>query len=505
MSIKSLLSFSVSSVHKKEVGRTSLLPFFALRLLLPVVLVTPNSDLGVLKPIAASAPTQSTGNPQKDLSKISVDYSRAAGAFPRLYQYVSTIQTSNGPIDDRLIRNLGMRLERTFWPPAFWAKAGLGKYQWHGTNGNTYGDDTVLDNIVAQGAQPVVNIGGVPGWLANRDGLPSDLTIYKQLLEDGLRHLRSKYPNLQYIESLNEPDCARLSQQTVDSLYQTLAGATQIVNSSIAPGQLPFKLGGPTICHLSWGMLPDFLSFVRDNNLPLDFVSYHIYGNVDPGIVEEAREVKKDLSTAGLNSNLPQMVTEWGYNYKPSGASANVANMKQATYIAQGWYSLLANDLGDLVISMPFAENDYANVNRSVLVDSRQNSTDGSVNPLYNVYAMMNMQKNTMVAVDGLTGDLSLSPIATEDRSGVALMLTNTNGGNVIVSMNNLPMAFHNGEFRFQEYLVDPTHSNFAYNQSNRGALQIVRNSPQPAASSFNMTIQMARYSVVLIVLTPSG
>ena len=505
MSIKSFLSFPVSSVHKKGVGRTTLLPFFASRLLLSVVLVTANSDLGVLKPISGNATAQNTDNTQEDLIKISVDYSRTAGSFPRLYQYVSTIQTSNGPIDDQLIRNLGMRLERTFWPPDFWAKAGLRQYQWYGTNGNIFGDDTVLDNIIAQGAQPVVNMGGVPGWLANRDGLPSDPTIYKQLLEDGLRHLRSKYPNLQYIESFNEPDCARLSQHTVDSLYQTFAGAVRTVNASIAPGQLPFKLGGPTICHLSWGMLPNFLSFVRANNLPIDFVSYHIYGNVDPGIAEEAREVKRDLSSAGLNSNLPQMVTEWGYNYKSSGAYANVTNMKQATYIAQGWYSLLANGLGDLVISMPFAENDYANVNRSVLVDSRQNSTDGGVNPPYNVYAMMNMQKNTMIAVDGLTGDLSLSPIATEDHSGVALMLTSTNGGNAIVSMNNLPMAFRKGGFRFQEYLVDPTHSNFAYNQSNGGALQMVRNSPQPAASSFNTTIEMARYSVVLIVLTPSG
>jgi len=467
-----------------------------------------------LEATAATTPSRSTDGTEDctngiakggDPNTIAVDYSQIGCPFRRLYQYVSTIQTSSGPRADRLIRNLGIRLERTFWSPRFWAKDGLGHYVWTGNNGNFYGDDTLLDNIISQGAQPVVNIGGVPDWLENSQKLPTDMNTYQRLLEDGLKHLRDKYPRLQYIEFWSEPDCEHLSQDTVDSLYRALTDAVQAVNASRAQGQLPFLVGGPTVCHLSWGMLPGFLSFVRANNLPLNFVSYHVYGNSDPDIATEAIEAQKNLSVAGLNPDLPQMVTEWGFTYHNDAPRYdNVDNMKAATYVFRGWHSLLVHGLENIVISMPFAETDYANFNRSVLIAPKLNAGDGNVNTTYNVYAMMNMQKSTMIASSGLTGDPSLFPIATEDSSGVALMLTNNFGSKVTVNMNNLPDTFRYRPFKYQEYVVDQTHSNFAYNRDNHGTLEIVKSSTQTAASSFNMAIQMSQYSIVLIILTPT-
>jgi hypothetical protein len=156
---------------------------------------------------------------------------------------------------------------------------------------------------------------------------------------------------------------------------------------------------------------------------------------------------------------------------------------------------------------MPFAEDDYAFFELSMLVPYQLDPTDGGVFPLYNVYEMMAMAKNTLVVNSGVSGSgaTSLSPIATKDDSGVALMLTNTAGtSNVTVNMNNLPGVFQGGPFQFKEYLVDATHSNWAYNHGT-ATLQLIANTMQSKAGSFSTTLNMAQDSVALIVLTPGN
>jgi hypothetical protein len=157
-----------------------------------------------------------------------------------------------------------------------------------------------------------------------------------------------------------------------------------------------------------------------------------------------------------------------------------------------------------MVTPFPFSENDYVRYSRSMFVPYQQNPADGQVLPLYNVYQMLAMGKNTLVEASAVSGGTSsLFPLATEDSSGVALMLTNTAGSTVTVNLNNLPSAFQGGAFQLTEYLVDATHSNWAYNQST-AALQQVANSTESAASSFTTTLAMANNSVALLVLTPS-
>jgi hypothetical protein len=178
--------------------------------------------------------------------------------------------------------------------------------------------------------------------------------------------------------------------------------------------------------------------------------------------------------------------------------------MLAAAYIAEGWTELEAQNLASIVTPFPFSENDYVRYSRSMFVPYQQNPADGQVFPLYNVYQMLAMGKNTLVETSAVSGGTSsLFPLATEDSSGVALMLTNTAGSTVTVNLNNLPSAFQGGAFRLTEYLVDATHSNWAYNQST-AALQQVSNSTENAASSFTTTLTMANDSVALLVLTPA-
>jgi hypothetical protein len=449
---------------------------------------------------------------------VSIDYSQTGTTFVPLHQNVSTIEISNGPQDDQLIGNLGMKLERTFWSPAVWAQT-EGTYNFTAENpfpsvgpqGRDWGSDSpMLDNIIAQGAQPVINFNGEPSWDASGNtvadelnDLPNPLTPqYQQLVEDGLNHLRSKYPGIRYIEVWNEPDNSLTTLQ-YESLYSAVAAAVKNVNASYPSA--PFLIGGPVVYNLysSNVSVPEFLSYVKSNGLELDFVSWHEYGG---NIWSDAQTMQGYLSAAGLSSTLPQFISEWGYTSENDTNSPTAGLLAQgAAYIAQGWSQLETLGLANIVTPFPFAENDYALYSRSMLAPYQVTTTDGLVFPLYNVYRMMSMQKGNLVGSSGLSGGTSsLSLLATKDTTGVALMLTNTAGSSVTVNMNNLPAVFQAGAFQLQEYVVDPTHSNYA-NNANAASLQEVVNATESASSSFSTTISMAQNSVVMLVLTPTG
>ncbi len=450
---------------------------------------------------------------------VSINFSQTGDPLVRLNQAVSSTQTSNGPQDDQLVKNLGMRLERTFWSPAAWAQAGPGKYNFIAANplsgaapapDRDWGSDSpMLDNIIAQGAQPVICFTGEPGWDASADtqtaelnGLPANMNEYQQLVKDGLNHLRSKYPGIQYIEVWNEPDNS-LTPAQYDTLYQSVSQAVQAVNAALPSGERPFLVGGPAVYDPGSSIMGNFISFVRANNLELDFLSWHEYGG---DVRSDTQTLQSRLSSAGLNPNLPQFVTEWGYTSSNTTSVPTASQlMVAATYIAQGWTELETNNLAGIVTTFPFSQDEYRNYSRSMLVPYPENPADGQVYPLYNVYQMMSLEKSTLVANSGVSGGTSsLFPLATEDGSGVALMLTNTAGSNVNVNLNNLPSTFEQGAFQVTEYLVDATHSNWAYDQST-STLQQVANSAEGAASSFTTTLTMAKNSVVLLVLTPNN
>jgi hypothetical protein len=449
---------------------------------------------------------------------VAIDFSQAGNAVVLPNQAVSSTQTSNGPIDDQLVKNLGMRLERTVWSPAAWAEAGRGKYSLTAARPSpgavpvaapdSESESRVLDNIIAQGALPVICLTGetvsnaaAANQTPEANALPANMNEYQQTVKDGLNQLKSRYPDIQYVEVWNEPD-VHLTAAQYDTLYRNVSQSVQAVNAALPAGERPLLIGGPAVYSPGSTIMGNFISFVRANNLELDFLSWHEYGG---DIRSDAQTLQTRLSSVGLNPDLPQFVTDWGYT-SSNTTSLPTPNelMAAASYVARGWTELETNDLTGIVTAFPSAENDSSNYSRSMFVPYSVSQADGQMFPLYNVYQMMSMQKGNRVASRGVSGTTSsLFPLATEDGSGVALMLTNVAGSDVNVTLNNLPSGFQQGAFQFTEYLVDATHSNWAYNQS-ASTLQQVANSTEGEASSFSTTLTMAKNSVALLMLTPS-
>ena len=110
----------------------------------------------------AQSPSPARENCNKTPSRtICVDYSRDGGRFPAAWQYVSNLSPSNGPISDRLVKKLGIKYSRMFYAALIWS-CGEGCCNFTAPEGykTGWGDDLQIEAIIAQGALPILNIGG---------------------------------------------------------------------------------------------------------------------------------------------------------------------------------------------------------------------------------------------------------------------------------------------------------------------------------------------------------
>jgi xylan 1,4-beta-xylosidase len=150
--------------------------------------------------------------------------------------------------------------------------------------------DQIYDGLLANGVKPFVEISFMPKKLALR---PQDLHAfwYKQVVSppkdyakwDALitafaQHLIERYGieevSSWYFEVWNEPNIdfwtGRPAQQTYFELYDHTARALKAVNQQI-------RVGGPATAQAAW--VDAIIAHATQNNVPLDFVSTHVYGN----------------------------------------------------------------------------------------------------------------------------------------------------------------------------------------------------------------------------------
>jgi xylan 1,4-beta-xylosidase len=150
--------------------------------------------------------------------------------------------------------------------------------------------DQIYDGLLANGVKPFVEISFMPKKLALR---PQDLHAfwYKQVVSppkdyakwDALmtafaQHLVDRYGieevSSWYFEVWNEPNIdfwtGRPAQQTYFELYDHTARALKAVDHKI-------RVGGPATAQAAW--VDAMIAHATQNNVPLDFVSTHVYGN----------------------------------------------------------------------------------------------------------------------------------------------------------------------------------------------------------------------------------
>lgn len=142
--------------------------------------------------------------------------------------------------------------------------------------------------IRAIGAEPLVILSYMPAWLGSpraygRDATrvaPADPAAWEALVYDVVLALATAPAPAVRFEAWNEPDIPLFWQDSPQAFADTAARSARAVARVEAETGLDLAFGGPALAVPDPVYLAAFLQPFRDPTLPLDFVSWHYYGNL---------------------------------------------------------------------------------------------------------------------------------------------------------------------------------------------------------------------------------
>lgn len=149
--------------------------------------------------------------------------------------------------------------------------------------------DQIYDGLLANGVRPFVEMSFMPPQLASKEihqafryrpvvAPPKDWALWDDLITKFAQHLIARYGidevSQWYFEVWNEPNldfwAGEPKQATYYELYDHTARDLKRVNARI-------RVGGPATAQAAW--VPDFIQHDVKNDVPVDFISTHVYGD----------------------------------------------------------------------------------------------------------------------------------------------------------------------------------------------------------------------------------
>jgi len=148
--------------------------------------------------------------------------------------------------------------------------------------------DQIYDGLLQNGVRPFVEISFMPKDLAAQldyQGFwykpivspPKDYAKWDDLIRQFTQHLVNRYGidevSKWYFEVWNEPNIGFWSGKPAEETYLELYDHTARDIKSVSPR---LRVGGPATAQAAW--IGDFIAHTVKDNVPVDFVSSHIYG-----------------------------------------------------------------------------------------------------------------------------------------------------------------------------------------------------------------------------------
>lgn len=235
--------------------------------------------------------------------------------------------------------------------------------------------DRVMDYYMANGLKPFLELGFMPEkmasgtqtifyWKGNTTP-PEDHQKWADMIKATLRHLADRYGEDEVstwpCEVWNEPNLPGFWEHADEAKYHELyATSVKAVKEALPK----MRVGGPAVCGGSttpdW--IRNFLTFCRDNALPVDFLTRHAYMGETPerhgrylyhtmrtveSIAEEMQGTRDIIDSFPEYAGMEMHITEFNTSYHPF-CPIHDTNLN-AAYIA----GLLAR-LGDMCASYSY-------------------------------------------------------------------------------------------------------------------------------------------------------
>jgi len=195
--------------------------------------------------------------------------------------------------------------------------------------------DEYIGAIIKSGAQIVYRLGVTIEWGSKKYTChpPKDFAKWARICEHIIMHYNKGWANgfhydIEYWEIWNEPENPPMWTGTMEQFFDLYE-----VSSKYLKEKFPeIKIGGYGSCGFYAAFMPDvgafhesfltwfdeFLKFVKKNNCPLDFYSWHIYTDKVSEVEASDKYVKEKLDEYGFE-NVESHLNEWNYGGEGGG------------------------------------------------------------------------------------------------------------------------------------------------------------------------------------------
>jgi len=322
---------------------------------------------------------------------------------------------------------------------------------------NFSASDECIASIINAGCRVFYRLGESASDNENLRQPPKNFSKWAEVYKHIVMHYNDGWDdgyhyNITYWEIWNEPDLKGFWNGTAEEYYQLYnitAKTLKSYNSSI-------KIGGPCVSSVNnKNYTINFLEYVAEQHVPLDFFSWHVYTNSPHDLYNASHLVRKMLDDHGF-TNCENINTEWNINILTPQRDKD--NAKNAAFTAS---TLIA--FQDACIDHAFRYRGTQDNNwlmRLLGFDLSLFTFDGKYKtPALSYLAMNYVAKDTPIRLTPPMNGSGITYLAgiSEDKTNISILISNYDSPDTscIINVTNLPW---NGSYRAAHYVIDEWH-----------------------------------------------
>lgn len=322
--------------------------------------------------------------------------------------------------------------------------------------------DRIVDQITSLGAIPFLSLSYMPPAIAKEGNIINPPVVWEdwaEVVKKTIQHYSGKTEkNLSNVcyEVWNEPDLFGNwkigGKKDYRLLYKyAVLGANQSQNTN------PYKIGGPATTNPYKNWVDEFLNFIKENNLRIDFYSWHRYSL-------KTSDFKKDvdLIDAWLFKNsgytLEKYLSEWGSDSQNSF-------IHDSEFDAAHLVSVVSQLLHRVDLAFVFEIKDGPSPQKERFwgrwgLLTHENAGPPTKKPKYYALKMLNQMKGNQLKVEGLEKN-QVSGFAVKEEDIIKLILAN-NSQNYIQMVSLVFKNLENGNYLYQEEFLNGPKNTFS-------------------------------------------
>ena len=315
--------------------------------------------------------------------------------------------------------------------------------------------DDYITGIINAGCQVFYRLGESASADENLRRPPENFTKWSEVCRHIVMHYNEGWNNgfyykITHWEIWNEPDLSGFWNGTAPlyyELYHNVADHLKNHNQSL-------KIGGPCTSSLSnENFTSQFLNYVKEHQVPLDFYSWHRYADSPHQLYTDARFVRELLDSYGFTET-ENINTEWNINLLYPQRDND--NAKNAAFTA-GSLSVFQDASMDYAFRYRGTQDDNA-LMKLIGFDIALFTIDGLFKtPTLSYLAYQTLFKDTPVRVqlpemDGADGITLLAGVS-EDKNNISLLFSNYGAPATDILLDIQHIA--DASYSLTSYLID--------------------------------------------------